>query len=150
MNLLIFRISDLFFSFQIEFIERIVEKKHDISSVPLVPSFISGIMNFQGRIITIIDLGKLFNINFPSINNLILISRNANNLGFLVDEIIGFKRIDDSLIEKLEPCEVFINNYQFKSYILNGIYKVPISFINLTEIEKFIQNPDNWSGFNES
>lgn len=150
MTIVVVRISDLFFGFEIGNIERIVEKKQDITSVPNVPPFVKGIMNFQGRIITIISLARLFELNDIKDNNLILISRNAKNLGFLVEEIIGFKNIDDSFIEKVEPCEVYVNSYQFKSYILHGFFNMPVSFLNLLEIEKFVLNPDNWRNLNES
>lgn len=150
MTLVIVRISDLFFSFEISSIERILEKKQEVIPVPLVPSFIQGIMNFQGRIITVINLAELFKINVLNKNSLVLISRHAKNLGFLVEEIIGFKHVDDLWIQKVEPCEVFIDDYQLKSYILHGIFDAPVSFFNLSEIEKFVLNPDYWRNLNES
>ncbi len=150
MTIVIVRISDLFFSFEISCIERILEKKQEVVSVPLVPVFIEGIMNFQGRIITVINFAKLFKINTLNKSNLILISRQTKNLGFLVDEIVGFKHIDGLFIENVEPCEVFIDGYQLKSYILHGIFNMPVSFLNLSEIERFVLNPDYWRILNES
>lgn len=149
MIIVVVRISNLLFGFEISNIEKIVEQKQDVIQIPLVPSFIQGLMNFQGRVITVINLAKLFKLDSSNKKNLVLISNNAKNLGFMVEEILGFKSIDEYLTEKIEPSEVVVDGHKFKSYILYGIFNVPVSFLNFSDIEKFILNPDNWSSLDE-
>ncbi len=150
MNLLLFQVSEYIFAFDISDIERIVEKKHVISPVPIVPSFIKGITNFQGRIITVVDVSKLFNISEKGESNFLLIPKKINNIGFLVKSIIGFKAVDDSLVQKIESCEIFCEYGKFSCKIVNGLIDKPVSLLYLEELGSFITNPENWSKIDES
>jgi len=150
MNLLLFQVSEYIFAFEINDIERIVERKHVISPIPIVPTFIKGITNFQGRIITVVDVAKLFNILEKGESNFLLIPKKINNIGFLVKSTIGFKTVDDSLLRKLESCEIFCEYGKFNCKIINGLIDRPVSLLYLEELETFITNPENWSKIDES
>jgi chemotaxis signal transduction protein len=150
MNLLLFQVSEYIFAFEINDIERIVEKKQVISPVPIVPVFIKGITNFQGRIITVVDIASLFNISEKRESSFLLIPKKFNNVGFLVKSTIGFKAVDDILFQKLENCEIFCEYGKFNCKIINGLIDRPVSFLYLDELGNFITNPENWSEINET
>lgn len=145
MDLVLFHISDYIFAFDINKIERILEKKQIITEIPIVPDFISGIMNFQGRIITVVDLANLFNIDSKLDRGFILISREMNNIGYFVNSVLGFKNVNDAFINGLEPCEVLIKDMKINCKILHGVMDLPVSFFSIQELNDFITNPEIWS-----
>jgi len=64
--------------------------------LPCTPAFIIGIINVRGRIISIIDIKKFFNIsdNVTNIHKVIVVKNNEIETGILADDIIGNATFD--------------------------------------------------------
>ena len=60
--------------------------------VPNTPDFIEGIINFRGKVIPIVNLGKRFNLKDNGITNdtrIIIINLKDKQVGFVVDVDLG-------------------------------------------------------------
>lgn len=149
MNCLIFNIKEFRFGIPIENIERIIEVKGKIYTIPLVPDFIAGITNYQGRIITVVDFGVFFKTNFKKNNELIVVSNKMKHIGYAVLNTEGFVNINDT---ELEDTDKFNIDKEKKDYIRfiaqRGDGKV-ISILDIDKIEEYLKNPKNWSNYYE-
>jgi chemotaxis signal transduction protein len=148
MNCLVFNIKDFKFGIPIENIERIIEVKGRVFNLPLVPDFVAGITNYQGRIITVIDFGAFFKTDSKS-TELIVISNKMKHIGYAVLNTEGFINIDD---ERLEDVDKFSIDKEKKEYI-RFITEIEggkvISILDIDKIEDYLKNPKNWSHYYE-
>lgn len=78
----------------------------DFSKLPCTPSFILGIMNLRGQILTIIDLKKLLQLPDLSVSypkKIIILSIGDIDAGIVVDEIFGLKWINPTELQQNLP-----------------------------------------------
>jgi purine-binding chemotaxis protein CheW len=70
---------------------------HNLTTIPGTPSFIVGIMNVRGSIISVIDLKIFFNLpmkGISSFNKLLIVKHQQMEFGIITDEIVGTRQID--------------------------------------------------------
>lgn len=75
----------------------------DFTSLPGVPSFVLGIINVRGQIISVIDLKKFFNLpakGIGELNKVIILSNEKMKFGILADIIYGTRSITLESIRK--------------------------------------------------
>jgi len=145
MKCLVFSIREFRFGIPLEDIERIVESKGKVFKLPLVPEFISGITNYQGRIITVIDLGLFFNSNTKTGSDLIVISNRLKHLGYTISRLEGFINVDENELEDVEKFSIDAEKKEYIKCIAKADDNRIISVIDLNRVERFFQNPKNWS-----
>ncbi len=91
-----------------------IEMKHvrevyplkDFAPLPCTPSFVLGIMNFRGQILSIIDLKKIFELNgskISNINRIIILYSSVMEFGILADRIIGVNTVPVRMIQPSLP-----------------------------------------------
>ena len=115
-------------------IERIAHPE-TITFVPRAPSFISGIMNLAGRIITVIDLAQVLQLKREErdLQQIIILSHEDMNLGFVTGLVTDVITTDDeSLIKQMVGISAGEEN--FVSAILNLGDRI----INILDVEKLI------------
>lgn len=69
----------------------------DITPVPCTPAFVTGIINVRGRIVTVIDIKRFFDLpatGITDLNKVLIISIGNMEAGFLADAVIGERAID--------------------------------------------------------
>lgn len=92
---------------------------HVITSLPSVPSYISGIINLRGAIVPIVDIRARMN-KFPadisSGNCIIVLSIDSINLGIIIDDVSQVIDIDKTQISPMPA-----NNHQ---ELVNGMITV--------------------------
>lgn len=145
MKCLVFDLGSLRFGIPINNIERIVEASGKVFSLPLLPKFISGITNYQGRIITVIDLGLFLNSNVASEFSLIVISNNLKHLGYSISKLEGFVDVSENDMEDIEKFNLEDKTKEYLKCIAKTGDNRFISIIDFDKIEVFFQNPKNWS-----
>jgi purine-binding chemotaxis protein CheW len=62
-----------------------------------------GLINVRGQILTVIDMKKFFDLpekGITNLNKVIVVRKDAMELGILVDEIIGIRNL---LVSELQP-----------------------------------------------
>jgi len=75
----------------------------DLTPLPCTPAFVYGLVNVRGQILTVIDMKKFFDLpekGITNLNKIIVVRKDAMELGILADEIIGIRNIP---MNKLQP-----------------------------------------------
>ena len=76
---------------------------HTITSLPLVPSYIRGIINLRGQIIPIVDIRRLLDQGSCQNNCMIILQSDGTEVGILVDEVQKMVDIDVSALLPVPP-----------------------------------------------
>ncbi len=101
-KLLYFNIGDLKFGLRIEGVQEILEMV-EVTSLPDSPDFVAGVINLRGKIIPVINLGKVCNIKSKEedVTQLCIIVVRIEKLvtGLIVDRVNEVLKIDSMLIE---------------------------------------------------
>lgn len=74
-----------------------------ITEVPCTPSFIYGIINIRGKIVSVIDLKKYLHLDYIGITDktsIVVAIHNEELIGIIVDQINGIRNIDTKEIQK--------------------------------------------------
>lgn len=69
---------------------------HDITPLPGTPPFVAGIVNVHGRVLSVIDIKKFFDLpvkGITDLNKVIVISNGIMEFGILADAILEVKAI---------------------------------------------------------
>lgn len=78
----------------------------DITPLPGTPSFITGIVNVRGRIISVVDIKKFFDLpqkGLGDFNKLVIISSGTMEFGLLADSIVGTRKIRTNELQPSLP-----------------------------------------------
>ena len=109
---------------------------HDITTLPMVPDFIKGIINLRGQIIPIIDIRtKMGKMEGEATNYSCIIVLNINNiyLGIYVDTVSQVTDIDKNNISPPSPHN--------RQELINGMVSMPDGkTLLLIDCEKLIEN----------
>lgn len=115
----------------------------NLTPLPCTPDFILGIINVRGKIISVINLKKFFNLQEKGITNLnrvIIINHNGIELGILADEIVGTMQIS---LNKLQSKITTITEVQ-DDFIV-GVTEERLIVLDIKEFllnEKLIVNEE--------
>jgi purine-binding chemotaxis protein CheW len=74
---------------------------HDYTPLPGVPAFVLGLINVRGRILSVVDLKKFFDLpekGVSDLNKVIIIGNETMEFGILADAILGVRAIAVSAI----------------------------------------------------
>ena len=108
----------------------------DSSKIPNVPNFISGIINYRGTVIPIIDLKKRFNLSDSEVDGntrIIVINLNEKQVGFIVDEASQTIRLEDEDIDATPDIVAGVD----RKYI-TGVGKLENRLIILIDLEEVL------------
>lgn len=133
-----FNIVDEAFAIEIKQIFQIL-KPQEIFKVPNTPPFIEGLINLRGKVMTVFNLRKRFNL--PEKENdentkILIIKMNDYLLGFTVDSVSEIVRIPEEEIVETPPS---LTN--FDKRFLSGVAKMGDKLILLLDLEKIL-TPD--------
>lgn len=136
-RIVIFKIEDDEYATSISQVERILEFEK-ITKIPDAPEYLMGVINYQGRIIPIIDLRKRFNLSGAGIVNerkIIIAKQGEGDIGLIVDAVSEVADISEDVISS--PPEIISGI--IKKYI-KAIIKIDgriIIYLNLSKILNF-------------
>ncbi|MGA2400781.1 MAG: chemotaxis protein CheW [Syntrophobacteraceae bacterium] len=75
----------------------------DYTPIPGVPPFVLGLLNVRGRIISVIDIKKFFDMpekGISDLNSVLIIRDDKMEFGILADSILGVRKI---AVERIQP-----------------------------------------------
>ena len=78
----------------------------DLTPLPCTPSFVAGIINVRGRILSVIDIRKFFDLpekGLADLNKVIIVHNGEMEFGILADEILGTRTIPLSEVQPPLP-----------------------------------------------
>jgi purine-binding chemotaxis protein CheW len=118
-----FRLSQETYGIESEFVREVYPLK-DITPLPCTPSFVLGIVNVRGQILSVIDLKKFFNLpvkGLGDLNKIIIIHNEMMEFGILADIILGTHRISQEAIQPPLPTVTGIGSDYVKGVTADGI-----------------------------
>lgn len=74
-----------------------------LTIVPCTPHFVLGIINLDGKVLSVIDMKKLFDLpekGLPELCRVVVIQNDEMEFGLLADSVTGFRSISE---EEIEP-----------------------------------------------
>jgi purine-binding chemotaxis protein CheW len=132
-----FRLRDEEFGVDIGSVREIT-KVADITHIPEAPSFVYGVTNLRGQVITVIDLARQFGLSprqeLPETARIVVTEIRGQTVGMLVDEVPEVLKITS---ENIEPAPELIQTGVRKDYI-KGVGKLDNRLIILLDLEKLL------------
>ena len=118
----------------------------DITRVPRTKDFIRGVINLRGKVIPVVDLRLVFNMDRTENTDQTVIivvqwtvGNTSTTMGILVDEVLEVMSID---AEQIEPPPDLRSSNGDNDFIL-GIGKAEKRVICLLDIERVLSKDDN-------
>ena len=114
-----------------------INKLIDMTGVPQAPSYVLGILNLRGQIITSIDLSQKLGLGVTDLSldpRNIIVNSNGEHIGLLV------KRISDVVqanTDKFEPPPSNMGGIQGEFF--TGVYKTEDKLIGILDVEKVLR-----------
>jgi purine-binding chemotaxis protein CheW len=133
-KILIFSINNEYYATSIMEVERILGYEKS-TEIPDSPSFVEGVINYEGEIIPVISLSKRFNLPFTEatdVTKIIIAKENHSKIGIIVDFV---SEVKDVGIDDIQDSPEIISGIS-KRYI-KGLIKIDgriIIYLNLSGI----------------
>ena len=134
-QLVVFTINAEEFGIEIDRINSI-EKMLEIFKIPNTPEYIEGLVNLRGKVHTVFNLRKRFNMPCPEFNEnnkIIMANTSASIIGVIVDEVKEIVKVEESDIEAAPKALA-----NLKDKYLGGIAKADSRVIMLLDLEKVL------------
>ncbi|WP_022852469.1 chemotaxis protein CheW [Thermodesulfatator atlanticus] len=129
-----FWLSDFLFALPVEEVVEI-NRSLDITPVPQAPSYVSGIINLRGQILTAIDLAKRIGLSRKrDAHHNVIVGRNEEPLSLLVEQVGDVLEIPVNQIE--EPPEVIEG---LDTSFVKNVSKLPDRLLVILDIEKVFE-----------
>ncbi|AGY82362.1 chemotaxis protein CheW [Carnobacterium inhibens] len=126
MQMIIFTLNENYYAFSSENVEEITNKM-PWTPVPQSPSWVQGLVNLRGNVITLINFYKLLSptdeIEEICYNNIIIVKNDEEKIAFMVDEVAWVLDIEPSAIQQLDDKtdELVSSVIQVKDQIVSVI-----------------------------
>ncbi len=114
-----------------------INKLIDMTTVPQAPSYVLGILNLRGQIITSIDLGKKLGLGETDMSEdprNIIVNSKGEHIGLMVRKISDVVQADK---EKFEPPPSNMGGIQGEFF--TGVYKTDTKLIGILDVEKVLK-----------
>ena len=108
-----------------------------LTPVPGAPSYVRGILNLRGQIVTVIDLGYKLGLPETRLNDRgrnIIVRSAGENIGLLVEQISEVIRVN---IDEVEGPPANMNGIQGDFF--HGVIKTADRLIGILDIEKVLE-----------
>jgi len=106
LEVLQFQLAQETYGLEASYIQQVL-KLTRITPLPGVPSFVMGVVGVGGRIVSVIDLKKLFGLpekGLPNLNKIIIVRKGEMVFGILADAVLGMCRLAADEIETCLPA----------------------------------------------
>lgn len=114
-----------------------INKLIDMTTVPQAPSYVLGILNLRGQIITSIDLSQKLGLGVTDLSldpRNIIVNSNSEHIGLLVKKISDVVQADK---DKFEPPPSNMGGIQGEFF--TGVYKTEDKLIGILDVEKVLR-----------
>jgi purine-binding chemotaxis protein CheW len=118
-----------------------INKLMDMTKVPQAPSYVTGILNLRGQIVTIIDLGKKLGLgatDATQISRNIIVNSPGENVGLLVTRLSD---VISAETDKIERAPANMGGIQGEFF--SGVYKTDDKLIGILDVNKVLRLEDS-------
>lgn len=133
MQIVVFKVNEEQFAVEASNVQSINDMM-EITKVPKSATYIKGLINLRGNIISLLDINLLLDIEkgAGAQENIIILNLKEESVGVTVDQVDEVLEIEENIIEKVESD-------RNKSYI-KGVINFKDRIVTLIDIAKLIQN----------
>jgi len=130
------------YAFDIKYVNEVFRYKK-VTPLPCTPSFIIGIINFRGKILSVIDIRNFMGFttdakDFNEVRQVIVVKVNDFEVGISVDNILGYYSIS---LEEIQKTVLTITNERKEFFIgLTNNSTMLLDIKNIMLSEKIIVN----------
>ncbi len=113
-----------------------INKLMEMTQVPQAPSYVTGILNLRGQIVTVIDLSKKLGLEATDFNENsrnIIVNSNNEYIGLLVSRISD---VIEANWEKVEDPPANIGGVQ--GVFFKGVFKTKDRLIGILDVKKVL------------
>lgn len=85
---------------------REIQPLHELTPVPCTPSFVAGVINVRGELLSVIDVKKFFDLperGLTELHTVVIVQDQAIVCGILCDVVAGVRRVPRAQIQKGLP-----------------------------------------------
>ena len=130
-----FFLDRLFFGIEVDKVQEII-RYQDITSVPLAPSEVGGLINLRSQIVTAIDLRR--RLNLPQLNSErlplnVVVRVDEETISLLVDDVGDVLDVPDDCFEI--PPETLTGKVRA---LIRGAYKLENQLLLILDVEKVV------------
>ncbi len=140
-QVIVFRLHDELFGFDISHVNEITELL-PLNPVPRSPEFVSGVINYHGRIVAVLDLARFFNLKVKRddvLARIIVFVPGDYQIGFLVDSINEITHVlEDS--EETNPME----GKNFKNVYIEEVACIGDDLVNIINAGKLLTDLEDY------
>jgi purine-binding chemotaxis protein CheW len=95
----VFRLEKDRYALPLAAIREVVVPPEQFTRVPRAPRVVSGVMNLRGRVVTVVDLRALLDLEFSAADRergdrVVILDRGRRDLGLLVSDVDGMETIE--------------------------------------------------------
>ncbi len=122
----VFQLAGETYALAVEFLQDVLPL-HGITPVPCTPTFVAGIINVRGQIVSVLDLKALFNLpaaDAPA-HNVLLLSNGEMRFGIAADYVAGVQQLPKS---DLQPPPSTLEG--FKGEYVTGVTSQMVIVLN--------------------
>jgi len=99
MQMILFKMNDQHYLIAAQTVEEVVDTVQ-ITKVPLAPSWVKGLINLRGTVLTVISLAQLVGLPESQTNrNIMIMKKDDERRGMLIDEVIEVMDVDQNDIQ---------------------------------------------------
>lgn len=101
-QILTFKVNEVVYAVDIKMVTDIIELP-EITYIPKMPSYISGVINLRGKVVPVIDLRERFSIekiNYDKKTCVIIITVQEISVGLVVDRVLDTEMVTPQNIEE--------------------------------------------------
>lgn len=123
MQIIIFTLGDKYYALKTENVEEI-SKNMVVTKVPNSPTWVEGITNLRGNVVTLINLSKLLQQEDDMCyNNIIIVHNDEEMAGILVKDVMEVVDIEEKDIQNMnhDPLDGILGIVRINGEIINII-----------------------------
>lgn len=123
MQMILFQMNQQHFLISADSVEEVIDTVN-ITSVPLAPHWVEGLINLRGTVLTVINLSSLIGMNSIAENrNILIMKQNEERKGLLIEEVIEVIDIQEEEIQldATEKFDYYTGIVKFKDRLANVI-----------------------------
>lgn len=105
LELVVFQLAAERYGLEAGFVREVYPLKQ-LTPLPCTPSFVMGIINVRGQIVTVIDLKRFFDLpqqGLSDLNKVLILNASGMALGLLADAIIGVQLVTVAGLQAVLP-----------------------------------------------
>ena len=138
-KILIFGLNGERYATDIKEVERILGYQEP-TVLPVAPTFVKGVINYEQSILPIISLSRKFNFEEDKESEnrkIIVVKRDENKFGIIVENVYEVKDINSDLMEVAPPITATVD----KKYIA-GLIKLEDNIVILLDLEEILSSEE--------